>query len=55
MSTLTQNERQALDDIFLSFTEKETFSSKLKGVVKEFIYLFGLIFKNKKRMKNSLS
>ena len=30
MSTLSQNERQALNDIFTAITEKETFFSKLK-------------------------
>lgn len=54
MSTLTQNERQALNDIFMSMTKKENFFSKLKNVRKEFKYLILLIFKNKKRIKTLL-
>lgn len=54
MSTLTQNERQALNDIFLSMTEKENFVSKIKGARRELKYLFRLIFKNKKRIKHPL-
>ncbi|MBV5277789.1 MAG: hypothetical protein J0647_01895 [Campylobacteraceae bacterium] len=53
MSTLTQNERQALNDIFMSMTKKENFIAKLKNVSKEFKYLILLILKNKKRIKIS--
>ena len=53
MSTLSQNERQALNDIFTSITEKETFFSRLKesrGEIKHFLKL--LIMRNKKRIKH---
>jgi len=55
MSTLSQNERQALNDIFTSITEKETFFSKLResrGEIKHFLKL--LVMRNKKRIKHPI-
>lgn len=55
MSTLSQNERQALNDIFTAITEKETFLSKLKeskGEIKHFFKL--LIMRNRKRLKHPI-
>ncbi len=55
MSTLSQNERKALNDIFATITEKETFFSKLKeskGEIKHFIKL--LLMRNKKRLKHPI-
>jgi len=55
MSTLSQNERQALNDIFTTITKKETFFSKLKeskGEIKHFLKL--LIMRNRKRLKHPI-
>ncbi|WP_294877014.1 MULTISPECIES: hypothetical protein [unclassified Sulfurospirillum] len=55
MSTLSQNERQALNDIFTAITEKETFFFKLKeskGEIKHFFKL--LIMRNRKRLKHPI-
>jgi len=55
MSTLSQNERQALNDIFTAITEKETFFSKLKeskGEIKHFFKL--LIMRNRKSLKHPI-
>ena len=55
MSTLSNNERQALNDIFITITEKETFFSKLKetkGELKHFFKL--LIMKNRKRFEHPI-
>ena len=53
MSTLTQNERQALNDIFISMSEKQDFYSKLKEVRKELKTFLRYIFKNKKHSKHT--
>ena len=53
MSTLTQSERQALNDIFISMNEKRDFYSKLKEVRKELKALFKYIFKDKKHFKHT--
>ncbi len=53
MSTLSQNERKALNDIFVSITEKETFFSRMKETKGEFKHLLKLLFmRNKKRIKH---
>jgi len=55
MSTLSQNERQALNDIFTVITEKETFFSKLKVSKGEIKHFFKLIFmRNRKRLKHPI-
>ena len=53
MSTLSKNERQALNDIFSAMTEKETFFSKFKekkSDIKHFVKL--LLMRSKKRLKH---
>lgn len=53
MSTLSQNERKALNDIFLGMTKKETFFSRLqakKSDLKHFIKL--LFMRQKRRLKH---
>jgi len=55
MSTLSQNERQALNDIFTAITKKETFFSRLKeskGEIKHFLKL--LVMRNRKRLKHPI-
>lgn len=55
MSTLSQNERQALNDIFTAITEKETFFSKLKESKGELKHLLKLLFmRNRKRLKHPI-
>ncbi|AOO65487.1 hypothetical protein [Sulfurospirillum halorespirans] len=55
MSTLSQNERQALNDIFTAITEKETFFSKLKESKSEIKHFFKLlIMRNRKRLKHPI-
>ena len=55
MSTLSQNERQALNDIFTAITEKETFFSKLKERKSDIKHFFKLILmRNKKRLKHPI-
>ena len=53
MSTLTQGERQALNDIFISMSEKEDFYSKLKEVRKELKAFLKSIFKDKQHFKHT--
>ena len=53
MSTLTQSERQALNDIFISMNEKRDFHSKLKEVRKELKAFLKYIFTDKKRFKHT--
>lgn len=53
MSTLSQNERQALNDVFIAMTRKETFFSRLKeskGEIKHFFKIF--FMRHKKRVKH---
>jgi len=53
MSTLSQNERKALNDIFTSMNEKETFLSKVKATKGEFKHIVKLLFmRNKKCIKH---
>lgn len=53
MSTLSQNERQALNDIFTAITEKETFFSKLKENKSNLKHFLKLLFmRNRKRLKH---
>lgn len=53
MSTLSQNERKALNDIFTAMTKKETFFSRLKESKGELKHFFRLIFmRHKKRIKH---
>lgn len=53
MSTLSQNERQALSEIFIVMNEKETFFTKLKEKKGEIKHFFKLIFmRSKKRVKH---
>lgn len=51
MSTLTQSERQALNDIFVSMSEKEDFHSKLKEVRKELKAFLKYIFREQKTLQ----
>ena len=53
MSTLTQSERQALNDIFISMNEKQDFYSKLKEVRKELKTFLKYIFRDKKHFKHT--
>ena len=53
MSTLTQSERQALNDIFTRITEKESIFTRLqekRGEIKHFFKL--LLMRSKKRSKH---
>ena len=53
MSTLTQSERQALNDIFTAITEKESIFTRLqekRGEIKHFFKL--LLMRSKKRSKH---
>lgn len=52
MSTLTQNERQALGELFIALSEKKNFFAKLKEARKELKYLFKQLFQSKKHTKN---
>jgi len=53
MSTLSQNERQALNDLFTSMNEKETFFSKIKATKGEFKHILKLLLmRNKKCIKH---
>ena len=55
MSTLSQNERQALNDIFTAITEKETLFSKLKERKSEIKHFLKLLFmRNRKRLKHPI-
>lgn len=53
MSTLTQSERQALNDIFISMGEKQDFYSKLKEVHRELKAFLKYIFRDKKHFKHT--
>lgn len=53
MSTLTQSERQALNDIFISMSEKQDFHSKLKEVRRELKAFLKYIFRDKKHFKHT--
>jgi hypothetical protein len=53
MSTLSQNERKALNDIFNAITEKETFFSRFKETKNEWKHFVKLLFmRHKKRLKH---
>ena len=55
MSTLSPNEKKALNDIFISLTKKETVLSKFqekKGEIKHFFKL--LFMRSKKRYKHHI-
>ena len=54
MSTLSQGERQALNDIFVVISQKEKRTSKVKNSVINFFYFVFYFFKTKKNKKLTL-
>lgn len=51
MSTLSQSERQALNDIFSVIAQKETKTSKLKNNIAGLFYFLKYFLKDKKSTK----
>ncbi len=53
MSTLSQSERQSLNEIFGVLAEKETRTSKVKNVILNVIYFVKYFLKDKKSTRLS--
>jgi len=54
MSTLSQSERQALNDVFGAIDTEESFLSKVKNSLSSILYFLKYLFKEKTRTKISL-
>ncbi len=52
MSTLTKNEREALDELFLAMQERRNFLMRLQNSRKEMIRILKIVFKKQKISTN---